>query len=302
MKPKIDINSIEFKLAYNLIRKESVNALEADQTVEKAIVPIYDLPKVKAHQRKKRKLEQIGSGILLNIKDNYFVLTADHVFESIGSYALAISGLTGEIIKQFKGERYTSNNPKNAQKDIYDAFVYHIQDNLPDSIKKIAITLDQIDLSIEDENKPIYLVSGFRVSDSNTEGNVVSTKRKAYPSIEVEDEYYDMFNFPKESHIVLAYDNQILIDGNWQVSPKPRGMSGGGIMKVKGTKTSSLLNLNNVFEQKLTAIIIEHHKGIHNKPGVLVGTRLNVHLGLIYQFNKELFNDFLDEYYKNYES
>lgn len=292
MKPNFDLNSPMFKLAFSLIQKEGKKALNTEQTVEKAIIPIYDLPKTKAHQIKKTKLEQIASGVLLKVKNDFFILTADHVFKNIGDSAIAISGSNQEKIQQFPGERFTSNNPTSDRKDINDASVYHMQAELPDSLKKIAISLDQIDFSVDDQDKPIFLISGFRARDSNTEGNTVYTKRKSFPTMEVENNDYDKFQFPKESHLIVAYDDQILIDGHWKVSPKPKGMSGGGIIKINGTKISTLKNENNIFEQKLSAITIEHHRGKHNNPGIVVGTRLNVHIGLIYQFMPGFLDNF----------
>ena len=295
MKPKFDLNSPLFLLVKDFLNKESIKALETDQTVEKSVLPIYALPKTKGHLKKKTKYEQIASGVLVNVKNEYFVFTADHVFKDTKEYAIAISTGNGNLIQQFKGERYTSNNATKNDKDIYDASVYHIRAKLPKSLKDIAITLDKIDFKNDDNDQPIFLISGFRVRDSSTEGNSVNSKRKSFPTIEMNTKDYENFNFHKKSHILLAYDDQILIDGNWKMSPKPKGMSGGAIIKVKGTKTSELNNNKNL-KQILTAITIEQHRGKHKNPGVLVGTRINVYLGLIYQFVPGLLDDFLKNY------
>jgi len=294
MKPDIDLKSPIFEQVRDWFLKESKKALKAPQKVEKAIIPIYTIPKTKEHLKKKKKFEQIGSGILIKIKDSYFVFTAEHVFEDTGEYAIAIGAGDGSPIQQFEGSRYSSKNPNKIKKDIYDAAVYHIEVELPENFKSKSITLDQIDLDGYDSEKPVFLISGFRVKDSNTEGNAVRSKRKSFTTIEFKEEEYSSFKFPIESHIVLAYEDQMLVDNNWKMTPRPKGMSGGGIIKIIGTTTSKVSNKEIGFKQVLSAITIEQHREIHNQPGKLIGTRLNVHLGLIYQFFPELVNDFLD--------
>ncbi len=293
MKPKIDLKSPIFKKVADWFMKESKKGLEAPQTVERAIIPVYALPKTKQHQKKKIKYEQIGSGIMVKIKDQYFVFTADHVFADTSDYAIAIGAGDGSPIKQFEGSRYSSNNPNKTNKDIYDAAVYHIECELPQAFKSIALTLDQIELDGYDSEKPIFLISGFRVKDSNTEGDAVRSKRKSFTSIEFNEEEYSSSGFPKESHIVLSYEDQTLVNDNWKMTPRPRGMSGGGIIKVLGTKTSEVDIKEKELKQVLSAITIEQHREKHNKPGMLIGTRLNVHLGLVYQFFPELLEDYL---------
>jgi hypothetical protein len=294
MKPDIDLKSPIFKGVRDWFLKESKKALEAPQTVENAIIPIYTIPKTKGHLKKKKKFEQIGSGILVKIKDSYFVFTAEHVFKDTGEYAIAIGAGDGSPIQQFNGNRYSSKNPNKTEKDIYDAAVYHIEENLPENFKNKCISLDQLDLNGYDSEKPIYLISGFRVKDSNTKGNSVSSKRKSFTSIEFAEEEYSSFKFPLESHIILAYEDQMLIDNNWKMTPRPRGMSGGGIIKVLGTTTSKVENNQMEFKQVLSAITIEQHREKHNQPSILIGTRLKVHLGLIYQFLPELLDEFFD--------
>lgn len=293
MKPKIDLKSPIFKIVADWFMKESKKALQAPQTVEKAIIPIYAIPETKQHRKKEIKYEQIGSGVIVEIKDEYFVFTAEHVFDGTGDYAIAIGAGDGSPIQQFNGSRYSSNNSTTCTKDIYDAAIYHIEREMPQTFRNIAITLDRIESDGYDSKKPIFLISGFRVKDSNTKGNAVRSKRKSFTSIEFDEEEYSSLKFPKESHIVLAYEDQMLVDCNCKMTPRPRGMSGGGIIKVLGTTTSEIDNQKKELKQVLSAITIEQHREKHNKPGKLIGTRLNVHLGLIYQFFPELLDNYL---------
>ncbi len=80
MKPKIDTNSLIFKIAQAAFNKEVKSALEIEMKVEKAVIPISAIPRTKKHRNPKKKPEQIGSGVLVNIKDQYFVFSSTHVF------------------------------------------------------------------------------------------------------------------------------------------------------------------------------------------------------------------------------
>lgn len=68
-------------------------------------------------------------------------------------------------------------------------------------------------------SESIFLSSGFRVRKSNTAGYVVRSKREAFASIEVYDQYYDYLDLDPQKSIVLWHEEKGLVDGNWQLSP-----------------------------------------------------------------------------------
>lgn len=81
------------------------------------------------------------------------------------------------------------------------------------------------------------------------------------------------------------------MNGKWQTSPSPKGMSGGAIIKVQGIQMSPPFSSNNNAKQLLSAITIEQGREKYGKPGVIVGTRIGVHLGLIEKFLPGLIDD-----------
>jgi hypothetical protein len=91
-----------------------------------------------------------------------------------------------------------------------------------------------------------------------------------------------------DSHIALAYEKHVLVNGKWQLSPIPRGISGGAIIRIEGTNVLSERNRMPNPKQLLTAITIEHRKEKGDKPGCLIGTRTNVYLELIKKFMPDL--------------
>lgn len=102
MKIGIDLNDPRVKLIRTILEVQARKALSVPQRVESAVLPIYHTKKLS------NKLEQIGSGVAFQIKGEYFVLSASHVFDAIGQYALCIGMGGGERLTQFTGDRFSS--------------------------------------------------------------------------------------------------------------------------------------------------------------------------------------------------
>jgi len=293
MKPKIDLTSPITKIALKIHNKEIQKALDIKQTVEESVIPIYAIPATKAHKKKKTKPEQIGTGVLVNIKKEYFIFSATHVFSEFEEKSVLVGSLEYSPIEELIGERFSTGNMEN-KVDKLDATVFHIQSELSESLQKIAITLSDMDLEGYDSVKPVFMVTGFLAKESNTSGNEVKSKAKNFPTIEIKN--YEEYGYDKTSQIVLSYENQTLVNNQWKTSPKPKGMSGGGIIKAQGTSLDFSKKERQVEKQLLSAITIEQHKDKGNKLGILLGTRINVHLGLIHKFMPELLDEFLEDY------
>lgn len=294
MKPKIDLNTPISKIAFALYKKETKIAWEMEQTVEKAIIPIYYIPKRKAHEKPKTKPEQFGTGVLVRIKDQYFIFSATHVFHEFEGKAVLVGIGKNEPIEQIGGERFSTGNLKSNKIDLYDATVFHIQTNITEKLKKLAITLEDFDFKGYDSEIPVFMIAGYLAKESNTSGNQIKSKSKNFSTVEIKD--YNEYGYDKESQIVLAFENQVLIDNQWKTSPKPKGMSGGAIIKAQGTSMNIDLKAQTrkPKRQLLSAITIEQHRDKGDKLGFLLGTRINVHLGLIYKF-LELLEDLITE-------
>jgi hypothetical protein len=67
VKSNIDTQHPLIKVALSHFKERMVMALDAPQNVERAVLPLYTLPKSKGHQKPKTKPEQIGSSVLLNL-------------------------------------------------------------------------------------------------------------------------------------------------------------------------------------------------------------------------------------------
>ncbi len=288
IKPNFDLKDPIIKYAINTFQTEVINALNAPQTVEKAVVPIYAILKRKGHQAPSQKPQQIGTGVLVNIVDQYFIFTAAHVVKEFMGYVLLTSTGNGTPLQELKGESFCN--------DIYDSAVFHVQEDISDSLKNLAITLDDFDPNeVSNIGNPIFTMVGFRTKKSNTAGNETKSKRDCFPTLELDETTYTTLKKDRQTTIILSYEDQVLVDNKWTTSPVPRGMSGGAIIKATGTGVLSKENKTTNVKQLLTAIIIEHYRDKNKQIGHVIGTRVVVFLSLIHQYLPEIFNELISK-------
>lgn len=282
MKPNINLNSPYVKMAIHETQRLAEIALATEQSVEKAVIPIYHIPAGK-------RATQIGSGVLLRIKNEYFVLSASHVFDHIGDYALMTSDGTGTELQVLAGERFSTPRGQSGTHadDPLDASAYHIQSPMSDVLKSYAITMDDFDTAPPDRSNCTFLSAGFRIKKSNTAGGAVRSQREAFPSFEIRESDYDLLKLNPSLNIALWHEEQILLENKWQLSPTPRGFSGGAIIKIISFPSQQGIT----YKQVLTGIITEHRKKSKNIEGVLIGTRLSVHMAAIQKYMPELFSE-----------
>lgn len=288
MKPNINLANPIVKKAINEYQKIMIEALEIPQDVEKAVLPIYFPPKLN------KKPIQIASGVLVCIKNEYLIFSASHVFDSIGNYQLLTGDSAGNLILSIEGERFSTGKGKSGTltDDPIDASVFQIKSFIPDSLKDLAITIQEFDLSPSHIDKnSVYIAAGFRSKKSNTSGNVIKSKREGWPSIEISDDEYIRNKMDANYSIALRYENQILLNGIWQTSPTPKGFSGGAIIRLDGMNILNEETTKSDKKQLLSGIIIEQRRGKGNEKGILIGTRIDVHLTLIKHFLPELLDD-----------
>lgn len=275
----------KIKAISNYMHSTFVVALNETLIIEKSVNPIFHTI------RKPTKPEQTASGVFVRIKDQYFVFSASHVFDDIGDFQLLMAVEGEEILTTFAGERFsTARGPSGYHgDDPIDASVFHIKTQVPDSVKSLALNLDNLDREPYDKGCSAFVMSGIRSKKSKTIGNKTFTKRESFGSIELSSEHYTNIDLNKEYHLALAYDDEHHINGQWQKSPVPSGFSGGGIFRINGLSINPLFLRPKKLTPLLTAITIAHRRGKNNNPGVLIGTRVAVHLELIKKFLPEVF-------------
>jgi hypothetical protein len=156
LKPNFDLKNPIIKSAIEFHQIQMEKALSAPKQVENAVLPIYWT------LRSPTKPEQVASGVVVRIKTEYFIFSASHVFDDIKGYALLVG--TGEGRERFSTKRGVSGTHKD---DPMDASVFHIQDGITDTIKKVALSLENLDFKQPDTSKSVHMAVGFRVKKSN---------------------------------------------------------------------------------------------------------------------------------------
>ncbi|HDZ8843696.1 TPA: hypothetical protein RUX01_003211 [Aeromonas dhakensis] len=279
-KNRLDYNDPKVNAIASYIHNVTVAGLNATLFIERSVNPIFFTIK------NPNKPEQIASGVFVCIKDQYFVFSASHVFDDIGGFQLLMAVEGEQRLIGFSGERFsTARGPSGKHyDDPIDASVFHLGTEVPDSVKGLALSLDDLDKEPYDDPHSFFIISGIRSKNSKTIGNQAFTRRECFGSVELSTEYYTKLSFNKKHHIILAYDDERYVNGLWQKTPSPAGFSGGGIFRVDGLSAHPLFLRPAKLTPLLTAITIEHKKGKSGNPGVLIGTRIAVHLGLIHKY------------------
>ena len=276
MKPRIDPKNPIVKLFDKYYQSKISAALELTLDLEKSVVPIYHTVK------KPYRPEQIGSGVIVNIHDEFFIFSASHVFDDIGENQLLIGLGEGEKILSLAGERYSSLKGKSGTHldDPIDASVFHIKDCVTKKIEQRALTIDQLDIEEPDELS-ICIACGFRVKNSNTKNYEIKSKQEVFPSIEINKDQYSKVGADTLYHTVMSFEAYYLREGHVLKSPKPRGISGGAMFKAYGI--NHLPNHNRSIKPyaKLNAITISHKQEKGNQIGAIVATKVILHLNLI---------------------
>lgn len=282
-KPKIDIASPLIAAGIRQYKEQATKAFEQAKKMDNAVRPVYAL------DERTQLVEQAGSGVLLAVADELFLLSASHVFDAIGAYQLLIG--FGSQLMSFKGDRFsTIHGPSGTHSDDkIDASVFHITDSAPNNLYASALRLSDLDIAIAPRAPEFYVASGYRVSQSKSTSKGHSTWLDRYPTMELDAGHYKHYKLDREWQLALAFEDDFLVDGRWQKSPSIRGFSGGAMFRVSGLSPLSRSDANTVYKLKLAAILIERRKGVRNKThSVAVGTRLGVHFALIDKYLPEL--------------
>lgn len=285
MKTKFDLTNRIYKPIIDMYIEKCKIALDTTLELENAIFPIYAL-------LKGNKPEHIGSGVLININRRFFIFSASHVFDSIGSYQMLLGISKGRLLMPLAGDRLSTARGKSGthKDDSLDASVYIIETELPTDVERRALKINNLDISENKCNSNIHVIAGYRIKKSYSIGNKSYGRAEAFPSIRLGFEHYKSLNLNKEVHIALAYEKFTLVNGNKQKTPKLVGLSGGGIFRVKETLIPGRNGIEKKLEPLLTAITIQYEPKLPNREGAVVGTSILLHLSLLKKDMPDLFN------------
>lgn len=278
MKKDIDLSDPKIKLFLQMTATQAEKATSVKQRVESAVIPIFNFNKSR-HQ-----WEQNGSAVALEVDGIHFLLTAAHVFNPDDKNRLWIG--IGPSIIPLIGSSIISAREKSGThlEDPLDAGILHIQNEIPDELREISLTLNDIDHQDIDDNGCVYIVSGYRASVSKIRAGRAEGKREIFVSREISEHQYDSLGMDRSKNLCIAYHDQNSVNGKWQTSPTPKGFSGGAVVKIHGIPairySTSTEDLSSA-KQLLTGITVAQRREKSGNPGVLISTRVKIHLEII---------------------
>jgi hypothetical protein len=279
MKPKFDLTLPGVKAIAGVYGERATRAFEAGRVFDDAVRPIY------AVRPGTGRPKQIGSCVLLQIKEHVFALSASHVFDPVGEDAVLIAGVTR--LHPLAGDRFSSlRGPSGTHRDDpVDASVLHITSEIPDEIRVGSMEMGDLDRSADRNKNDFHVASGYRASRSRVSlGGTLMSQLEAYPTTEVDDSSYEHAGLDRARQVALAFEDQVPVDGRWQTAPGVRGMSGGAIVRIVGLPSDLRLPVGPSQAAKLTAITVSRRPERRGQLGLLIGTRIGVHLGLIARY------------------
>lgn len=177
-----------------------------------------------------------GTGVLINVNDEYMIVTANHV----------VSGCNGNLKILLDGKPIIIDKSSNVS--IFDMTYIKIDEPIVNEIKRHYTFLPSNRIiSLPENNIDLGLIcSGYP--------KTYQKNRRSFQYVEIKptlvhislvmaaDEQYNVYSIDKKEDILLDYPLKFkfIETDDLRQFPNPRGLSGGGLWKVYATPNSNL--------------------------------------------------------------
>ena len=225
-----------------------------------AVIPIF---------RMRRDIfpESVGSGILLKIGDNLFLISAAHVLDCPDPLLIPCDGRLVEL----QGSGRISVPPESGRKnDLHDSGFICIEPALAARLVNSGYCLSagEIEMSDETEDGDLYVFSGFPWTEQRPNPAQSSTfsTRFCFAGPTADLRSYRKAGVSRNTHIAIktTADNFRTSAGKMIPCKSMEGVSGGAAFKL-------YFHPPNLLSVRLVGIIIEQHKRL----GCFVAIRIN---------------------------
>jgi len=214
-----------------------------------------------------------ASGVLLNILENYFLITAGHVIENndpenIGIMIKDKFFILNGIIKYVKPT-------ESEQADKIDIAIWKLDNQVASDLKEkySFLPLDKIDINHKLDSEPRYLILGYPWK--NTKLDKVKMKIIGPPLTFLSNlsnpNEYKRLKYESHSNLLLNYRQKKVRNfksGTIQQNVSPEGISGCGVWYIPHFLTQPYITP----EFKLVGQIIEQNK----EKTILIATRIHI--------------------------
>lgn len=229
--------------------------------------------------------QQIGSGVLLQVAEAYFLLTAAHVTDERRANLLLIPAKEGfvNLFGLFLESPMPSSGSRNDDKR--DVAVVGLSHDLVARLHDDFLFLGHSDCDLADATNAgdVYTVVGYPARKSGIEDNAVVTDQFSLSGEGVMDRRLEQLGLDSRRHVVVQHRMKRAVHYSTMLKsqpPHPEGMSGGGIFAWD----KALPELSALKQPKLVGILTEYHQ----QKNVFVGSRLHAHLMAIHQNDPSL--------------
>lgn len=233
-------------------------------------------------------MRDIGSCVLLKIKNRIFVVTAAHVLDLAKDAPLMELILKGQgLIALISGINFrrVDDIEVDGERVAIDAAVFE----LVGSISKIFLerAFDEEMLS-EPTFTEWHMVGGYpynyaKRTKKTLELNPIVFSSSLHSPMYVKNQFIK-YRIEEESLVNVSYgfvhDGMKIENGVINKMMSLKGMSGGPILQLTGVPSDPMVPIKNLQEMKLTSIIVEVKKRNYIDPPLLIGTSIYVHLAM----------------------
>lgn len=250
-----------------------------------AICPIFF--KKTGHE----KLEQIGSSVVIKIKNRLFLLTVAHITDFLNYGILLIPTIDG--FSQLYGHYSSFKIPTGDRRehDKVDIAYFKLNEELSSSIHPTIKYLERADLHLTESliENDIYTFSGYPASKAKNKDIQYMSELFSYTGYAANKSEYEKLGYDNSFHIVVHFSrkNSCTSEGVKQIPPHPKGISGGAVFSwPKDIKTS---------EKKPEFHLVGIGHTYKERYHCFIATRINSYLASIYSNNPELIDIPLDQ-------
>jgi hypothetical protein len=233
---------------------------------EAAVLPLF-------REDSNGRPEQFGSGVLVQVGDQRFLISAAHVFDEFTSPPILIPGKEG--LTGVKGEYFITPLPESGARrdDLLDLGFLPLSSGSELSLNDSMIFLDHRDCDAMDETaeEDAYTVIGYQADLSDVGDEIVQSRISRIGCSGVQDHRYEKLGLDPRTHLLLQYRMKKGVIYR-TLSPGKKhnfeGISGGGVFAW-----SKDLPNPHAMDQPLLVGIVTDYSPHHN---VFVATRLGV--------------------------
>lgn len=224
------------------------------------------------------KPEHIASGVLLQIVDDVFLLTAAHVTDQQDEGELLVPGENHLMSIRGYFAHIPVHEGSTRAEDKIDVAYYRL---LPDVVKKLhpslkVLTREHVFLCDELDHRDLYTFAGFPWRKTKVSGVTYETSFYTFTGGAMPPETYKALGYDPTVHILIRFQRKKSFSFQRQTieaAPLPEGLSGGGVFawpKDAATRKDKP-------DLKLVGIAHTFHETNH----CMAATRLNTYVACI---------------------